>query len=487
MTTSMQPSKYTGLVADLMPNIRAMKYSGLFMHNFTGGSAFVKKVYSSVHLVLLLMQFVFILVNMALNAEEVNELSGNTITTLFFTHCITKFIYLAVNQKNFYRTLNIWNQVNTHPLFAESDARYHSIALAKMRKLFFLVMLTTILSATAWITITFFGDSVKMVVDHDTNSSIPVEIPRLPIKSFYPWNASHGMFYMISFAFQIYYVLFSMIHSNLCDVMFCSWLIFACEQLQHLKGIMKPLMELSASLDTYRPNSAALFRSLSANSKSELIRNEEKDPGADMDMSGIYSSKADWGAQFRAPSTLQNFGGNGGGGNGVGVNGANPNGLTKKQEMMVRSAIKYWVERHKHVVRLVAAIGDTYGAALLLHMLTSTIKLTLLAYQATKIGGVNVYAFTVVGYLGYALAQVFHFCIFGNRLIEESSSVMEAAYSCHWYDGSEEAKTFVQIVCQQCQKAMSISGAKFFTVSLDLFASVLGAVVTYFMVLVQLK
>lgn len=49
---------------------------------------------------------------------------------------------------------------------------------------------------------------------------------------------------------------------------------------------------------------------------------------------------------------------------------------------------------------------------------------------------------------------------------------MEAAYSCHWYDGSEEAKTFVQIVCQQCQKAMTISGAKFFTVSLDLFASV---------------
>lgn len=57
------------------------------------------------------------------------------------------------------------------------------------------------------------------------------------------------------------------------------------------------------------------------------------------------------------------------------------------------------------------------------------------------------------------------------RLLQ-SSSVMEAAYSCDWYDGSEEAKTFVQIVCQQCQKAMTISGAKFFTVSLDLFASV---------------
>jgi hypothetical protein len=39
---------------------------------------------------------------------------------------------------------------------------------------------------------------------------------------------------------------------------------------------MKPLMELSASLDTYRPNSAALFRSLSAQSKSELILNDGK-------------------------------------------------------------------------------------------------------------------------------------------------------------------------------------------------------------------
>ena len=33
-------------------------------------------------------------------------------------------------------------------------------------------------------------------------------------------------------------------------------------------------MELSATLDTYRPNSAALFRTISANSKAELLLNE---------------------------------------------------------------------------------------------------------------------------------------------------------------------------------------------------------------------
>lgn len=58
-----------------------------------------------------------------------------------------------------------------------------------------------------------------------------------------------------------------------------------------------------------------------------------------LDLSGVY--RHEMGVHFRG-GTLQQFDS----GTGVG-----PNGLTKKQELMVRSAIKYWVERHKHVVR----------------------------------------------------------------------------------------------------------------------------------------
>lgn len=51
-----------------------------------------------------------------------------------------------------------------------------------------------------------------------------------------------------------------MADANLLDVLFCSWLLFACEQIQHLKNIMKPLMEFSATLDTVVPNSGELFK-----------------------------------------------------------------------------------------------------------------------------------------------------------------------------------------------------------------------------------
>nr|QLF97427.1 olfactory receptor Orco [Heliothis virescens]QLF97434.1 olfactory receptor Orco [Heliothis subflexa]CAD31851.1 chemosensory receptor 2 [Heliothis virescens] len=467
--------KAQGLVSDLMPNIKLMQMAGHFLFNYhsenAGMSNLLRKIYASTHAILIFIHYACMGINMAKYSDEVNELTANTITVLFFAHTIIKLAFFALNSKSFYRTLAVWNQSNSHPLFTESDARYHQIALTKMRRLLYFICGMTVLSVISWVTLTFFGESVRMITNKETNETLTEVVPRLPLKAWYPFNAMSGTMYIVAFAFQVYWLLFSMAIANLMDVMFCSWLIFACEQLQHLKAIMKPLMELSASLDTYRPNTAELFRASSTE--------KEKIPDTvDMDIRGIYSTQQDFGMTLRgAGGRLQNFG----------QQNPNPNGLTPKQEMLARSAIKYWVERHKHVVRLVASIGDTYGTALLFHMLVSTITLTLLAYQATKINGINVYAFSTIGYLSYTLGQVFHFCIFGNRLIEESSSVMEAAYSCQWYDGSEEAKTFVQIVCQQCQKAMSISGAKFFTVSLDLFASVLGAVVTYFMVLVQLK
>ncbi|XP_077288453.1 odorant receptor co-receptor isoform X2 [Arctopsyche grandis] len=471
--------KVHGLVADLMPNINLMKAFGYFLFNYYQGMHFVifRKVYSCFHFILIFLQFALILVNMALTSGDVDELTANTITVLFFAHSIIKYIYFGIMSKSFYRTLSTWNQTNSHPLFAESDARFHSTAVTKMRRLLYAVMIGTIISVIAWITITFFGESTRRMKLPDVNETVIEEVPRLPIKAFYPFFNFSGPMYILCFAYQVYWLIFTLIQANLFDLMFCSWLIYACEQLLHLKSIMKPLMELSASLDTYRPNTGDLFRTGSGDSQTKLVEAEEP---LTVDLRTIYSNKHDFGMNFRTGSTLQTFGTNG-------VNGANPNGLTKKQEMLVRSAIKYWVERHKHVVRFVSAVGDTYGTALLFHMLVATLTLTLLAYQATKIDGVSVYTLTVLGYLFYSLAQVFLFCIFGNSLIEESSSVMEAAYSCHWYDGSEEAKIFVQIVCQQCQKSMSISGAKFFTVSLDLFASVLGAVVTYFMVLVQLN
>ena len=86
-----------------------------------------------------------------------------------------------------------------------------------------------------------------------------------------------------------------------------------------------------------------IWITLQAGSADHLRDTQGVQPGSgdgviDSDVRGIYSNRQDFTATFR-PTAGSNY------------NGVGPNGLTKKQEMLVRSAIKYWVERHKHVVR----------------------------------------------------------------------------------------------------------------------------------------
>lgn len=77
-----------------------------------------------------------------------------------------------------------------------------------------------------------------------------------------------------------------------------------------------------------------------------LEKSEKVPDPVDIDIRGIYSTQQDFGMTLRgAGGRLQNFSENN-----------NPNNLTQKQEMLARSAIKYWVERHKHVVRYVAKV-----------------------------------------------------------------------------------------------------------------------------------
>lgn len=59
------------------------------------------------------------------------------------------------------------------------------------------------LTLVAWTAITFFGDSTKLAFDKETNETMVVEIPRLMIKAWYPWNSMTGMTYMISLGYQV--------------------------------------------------------------------------------------------------------------------------------------------------------------------------------------------------------------------------------------------------------------------------------------------
>ncbi|CAH2209114.1 jg3745 [Pararge aegeria aegeria] len=61
----------------------------------------------------------------------------------------------------------------------------------------------TIFTVICWVTITFFGESVRLMVNKETNETLTEEVPRLPLKAWYPFDAMSGTMYIVAFVFQV--------------------------------------------------------------------------------------------------------------------------------------------------------------------------------------------------------------------------------------------------------------------------------------------
>jgi gustatory receptor len=192
----------------MWPLIRIMQGTGFFLLDYHEDMSFgwtsIRTGYASFVSGLMIIQFLLMFINLMKQAEDVNDLTANTITILFFLHSLIKLFYFALRRTKFYRTLATWNNANSHPLFSENQSRHHATAVGSMRRLVMYVCIATIISGFAWTIITFIGDSVHEIPDpENANETIFEEVPRLMLRSWYPWNALSGGGYVVSFIIQV--------------------------------------------------------------------------------------------------------------------------------------------------------------------------------------------------------------------------------------------------------------------------------------------
>lgn len=204
----MQKVRKQGLVSDLWPNIRLIQASGLFISAYYEDNStlmrLLRKIYSWIVTILLFAQFTFLCIFAATEAYDADQRAAYTITCFFFTHPIIKFSFFSIGTQRFYRTLAAWNNANSHPLFAESNARFRASAISRMRWMLMFASGITIATTVSWIMISFASDNMREVADPETeNGTMFVETPKLMLPSYYPFETMHGMGYMIAFVYQV--------------------------------------------------------------------------------------------------------------------------------------------------------------------------------------------------------------------------------------------------------------------------------------------
>lgn len=203
----MQKVRRQGLVADLWPNLRMIQVSGIFFSAYFEDNStlmrLVRKIYSWVVTIVLFTQYLFLVMYALTEAYNADQRAAYSVTILFFTHTLIKYTYFSTNTDKITRALAMWNNPNSHPLFAESNARCRASALSRMRKLLFFVAGVTIFSTVSWTTLTFVGESVREVPDPESeNGTMFIETPRLMLPSWYPFDVMHGFPHMLVFVVQ---------------------------------------------------------------------------------------------------------------------------------------------------------------------------------------------------------------------------------------------------------------------------------------------
>ncbi|XP_003705207.1 odorant receptor 13a [Megachile rotundata] len=143
------------------------------------------------------------------------------------------------------------------------------------------------------------------------------------------------------------------------------------------------------------------------------------------------------------------------------------------------------VLRHRRAIEYADALERIINVLALGQFMISTGLICFAGFQITSMMQDKGRLMKYSTFLNSAILELFMFSFSGNGLIDESEAVGESAYSSGWI-GSRLSKS-LQIMMMRSQTPSKITAAKFYSMSLQSFSSVLSTSFSYFTVLKATK
>ncbi|KAL2739222.1 odorant receptor 13a-like [Vespula maculifrons] len=142
-----------------------------------------------------------------------------------------------------------------------------------------------------------------------------------------------------------------------------------------------------------------------------------------------------------------------------------------------KTKLIYIVEKHDYLNRFADTIEDRFNVMLLIQMLGCTVQLCFQCFQAllSIIGESNELFLLEISflmlYVFYVLIQLYLYCYVGERLLSESTSILQAVYDCEWYNlTTKEAKSLLMIM-HRARSPLCLTAGKFCTFTQELYSS----------------
>lgn len=144
---------------------------------------------------------VFCLLKILHSLGDLTKLVPVVVSTTFAIHGVIKLIYMAIRRQAFVKTLKLWDDAGTHPLFEKQDEKTFEVTKYRTRRWLFVSMGFYLFYTIFWTISPFFDkDYEEIMVD---NVTMTVDKPRLIVGAWYPLDLTSSPGYQIAFLYQV--------------------------------------------------------------------------------------------------------------------------------------------------------------------------------------------------------------------------------------------------------------------------------------------
>ncbi|KAF4516861.1 Odorant receptor 23 [Ephemera danica] len=146
----------------------------------------------------------------------------------------------------------------------------------------------------------------------------------------------------------------------------------------------------------------------------------------------------------------------------------------------------HWIQTHREINRLLARVNSITSPCITVSIVLSTIQICLVAYLIAKNTLITLHLAALLIFASLGLFQMFMYCNLGQKIRDQTAKLQEAVYSMPCLGSRRDTQYASLLICNAAtERTIPLPGAPFFALSLEFFASILGAVFTYFIVLLQ--
>ncbi|XP_011688792.1 PREDICTED: odorant receptor 13a-like [Wasmannia auropunctata] len=159
----------------------------------------------------------------------------------------------------------------------------------------------------------------------------------------------------------------------------------------------------------------------------------------------------------------------------------------KKHESITTDKI---IQKHQKIIDFSKNVENLYTYIALLQFLSNTIMICSLAFLiVSAIGTPDATEQIIRSLLFYTITnlEAFVFCFAGEYLNNKSKAVGNAAYNTAWYNSKPENIRILSFIILRSQKQLTLTVGKMADLSLEYFANIMNASVSYLSVMLAMQ